>query len=218
MGFITENRRTEKDIELLVNQVQGVIASRVVQQGEEIVEIHVLAGTNRGPKQLVRDIESAVLVKMGQQIDYKKISIAQLGEEQKQLLEIPRLKLLEINSTTSQDKLSVTATIGLENETFSASLSGPNIQKNRLALISKAVLEAVEKCHNISSKLEIDRIEKIPISCHMAILAVVSHCMESGEEILLGVSLIKGNDQVAAAKASLDAINRRLLIISGKNN
>jgi len=214
MGSITETGRSEKDIEWLVNQVQGVIASRVVQQGKEIVEIHVLAGTDRAPKQLVRDIESAVLVKMGQQIDYKKISIAQLGDERKQLLEPPRLKLLEINSTTSRDKLSVTVTIGLENETFRASLSGPNIQKNRLTLISKAILSAVEKCHNISSKLEIDRIEKITFSCHVAILAAVTHVLESGEEILLGVSLIKGNDQEAAAKATLDAINRRLFLIS----
>lgn len=213
MGIIIKTGGPEKDIEQLVNQVQGVISSRVVQQGEEVVEIHVLTDTSRAPKQLVRDIESAILVKLGQQIDYKRISIAQLGEEQKQLLEGPRLKLLEISSTSSRNKLAVTITIGLGNEKFKATISGPNITKNRLTLASKATLTAVEKCYSISSKLEINQIEKVLISGHEAILAAVSLAFKSREEILLGTALIKGDVQEAAARAALDAINRRLLII-----
>ncbi len=200
-------------MEQLINQVQGVISSRVLLQGEEIVEIHVLTDTTRGPKQQVRDIESAILVKTGRQIDYKRISIAQLGKEQKQLLEGPRLKLLEIRSTSSRTKMAITVTIGLGNRKFLASESGPNITKNRLYLASKATISAVEKCYDISSRLEIYQIEKVLVSGHEAILAAVSLALESREEILLGTALIKENAQEAAAKAALDAINRRLLVI-----
>ena len=85
MGIIIKTGGPEKDIEQLVNQVQGVISSRVVQQGEEVVEIHVLTDTSRAPKQLVRDIESAILVKLGQQIDYKPVSYTHLDVYKRQV-------------------------------------------------------------------------------------------------------------------------------------
>ncbi|HHX87353.1 MAG TPA: hypothetical protein GX693_04130 [Firmicutes bacterium] len=213
MGIIINTGEPEKDFEYLINQVQGVISSRVVRQGQEIIEIHVLTDTSRAPKQLVRDIESTLLVKLGQQIDYRRISIAQLGDDQKRLLEGPRLKLLEISSTSSRNKMVVTITIGLGNEKFKAAISGPNIANNRLTLASKATLAAVEKCYGISSRLEINQVEKVQLSGLEAILAAVSLILESKEEVLLGTALVKGDDQKAAAKAALDAINRRLLKI-----
>ena len=216
MGIIIETGGPEKDIEHLINQVQGVVSSRVVRQGQEIIEIHVLTDTSRAPKQLVRDIESAILVKLGQQIDYKKISIAQLGEKQKHLMEGPRLKLLEIHSASSKNNLTVTVTIGLGNEKFKAAVSGPNIIKNHLALASKATLAAVEKCYGISSRLEINQVEKVLVSGHKAILAAVSLILESREEILLGTALVKGNEQEAAARAAW-MLNRNCRIDHAEN-
>ncbi|NMA92519.1 MAG: hypothetical protein GX973_05290 [Firmicutes bacterium] len=218
METVTGINRTVKEIEQLINLVQGVISSRVVRQGEEIVEIHVLTDTSRGPKQLVRDIESAILVKLGQSIDYKCISIAQLGEEQGLLPVGPRLKLLGITSASGRNKLVVTVTIGLGDKTFKASFSGPNITKNRIYLAAKATIAAVEECYGISFRLEVDHVEKVPLPGHEAVLAGVSLILESGEEVLLGAALVKGDDQKAAARATLDAINRRLLIVDQVKN
>ena len=44
-------------VERVIDQLQGVIASRVTLNGsKEIAEVHVLANYDRSPKQLVRDI------------------------------------------------------------------------------------------------------------------------------------------------------------------
>lgn len=211
--MVIDADRPKINMEELINQVQGVLSSRVIEQDQEIIEIHVLADTTRGPKQVVRDIESAILVKTGRPIDYKRISIAQLGEEQRHLLEGPRLKLLEICSTTGWNKLTVAITIGLGNEQFKATRSGPNIIKNRLRLPSLATIAAIEDCYGAPSRLEIDRVEKILISGHAAVLAAVSLILKSGEETLLGTALIKEDIQEASARAVLDALNRRLSII-----
>ena len=50
------------DYEVLINKIPGIISSRFVTNSDnEIIELHVLANIYRSPKQLVRDIQSALL-------------------------------------------------------------------------------------------------------------------------------------------------------------
>ena len=46
----------------------------------EVSEVHVLAQSGLAPKQLVRNIESALLAQLGLKIDHRKISIAQTAD------------------------------------------------------------------------------------------------------------------------------------------
>ena len=46
----------------------------------EVSEVHVLAQAGLQPKQLVRNIESALLAQLGLKIDHRKISIAQTAD------------------------------------------------------------------------------------------------------------------------------------------
>ena len=75
-----------QELEGAINQVQGVVANRVVP-GEKggLSEIHVMASTERAPKQIVRDIESLLFVKFGFRVDYRKISLVLLELEKRNL-------------------------------------------------------------------------------------------------------------------------------------
>src|SRR5881296_2922362 len=53
--------------------------SEISPQGE-ISEIHVLAQTDIPPKQVVRNIESALMAQLGVRIDHRKISVAQTAD------------------------------------------------------------------------------------------------------------------------------------------
>ncbi|REJ36676.1 MAG: hypothetical protein DIU84_05550, partial [Bacillota bacterium] len=67
------------EIERLLAQLPGVISARLmVNDWGAIEELHVLATTERGPKQIVRDVESTLAARWGIKIDHKKISVAQL--------------------------------------------------------------------------------------------------------------------------------------------
>ena len=46
----------------------------------EVSEVHILAQAGLQPKQLVRNIESALLAQLGLKVDHRKISIAQTAE------------------------------------------------------------------------------------------------------------------------------------------
>ena len=65
-------------IEKLRAELEGVGSLKIVPDGHGgIDEVHVLSSSSLSPKQIVRNIESALLAEFGLQIDHRKISIAQ---------------------------------------------------------------------------------------------------------------------------------------------
>ncbi len=207
----------DRSIENIIAQVQGVLSSRVVCKDREIVEIHVLADSSRSPKQVVRDIESAILVKLGLPIDHKCISIAQLDRKEKQIARsLPRFKLVEIGCVAGRQEIDVFTTIALGNDRFKGTASGPNTSRNRLHLVARATLDAVINGQCISKNLNADAVHQINLSGQEIIVVFVSHHLGDREEILLGTALDKGDPLEATAKATLDAMNRRLAVIDHK--
>src|SRR3954466_13979575 len=67
--------------ENLLTSLEGILSARVVTTPlGEGSEGHVLAQPGLAPKQLVRNIQSALLAQLGLKIDHRKISIAQTAE------------------------------------------------------------------------------------------------------------------------------------------
>lgn len=67
--------------ENLLTSLEGILSARLVTTPlGEVSEVHVLAQAGLAPKQLVRNIESALLAQLGLKVDHRKISIAQTAE------------------------------------------------------------------------------------------------------------------------------------------
>src|SRR5215217_4923648 len=67
--------------ENLLTSLEGILSARVVTTPlGEVSEIHVLAQSGLQPKQLVRNIESALLAQLGLKVDHRKISVAQTAD------------------------------------------------------------------------------------------------------------------------------------------
>ena len=70
-----------KRAENLLQTLQAVLSARVVVSPVgEITEVHVLASSGVSPKQVVRNVESALLAHLGIKVDHRKISVAQTAE------------------------------------------------------------------------------------------------------------------------------------------
>lgn len=75
----------DSEIEALVSALHGVMASSVILDGDgRVEEIHVLAEARIHPKQIVRNIESALSAGLGVIVDRRAISVAQVREEHRQ--------------------------------------------------------------------------------------------------------------------------------------
>src|SRR5688500_18587346 len=69
----------DNEIESLIAALTGVLAARVVTNPlGRIEEIHVLADEQLHPKQMVRNIESALSAGLGVTVDRRLVSIAQV--------------------------------------------------------------------------------------------------------------------------------------------
>ena len=67
--------------ENLLTSLEGILSARVVTTPlGEVSEVHILAQAGLQPKQLVRNIESALLAQLGLKVDHRKISIAQTAD------------------------------------------------------------------------------------------------------------------------------------------
>src|SRR5947209_2010840 len=70
-----------KRAENLIASLTGVLSARVVVTPlGEVSEIHVLTMSDMHPKQVVRNIESALMAQLGMKIDHRKISVAQTAD------------------------------------------------------------------------------------------------------------------------------------------
>ena len=68
--------------EELLCSLNGVVSARVVgKPGAEVEEIHLLTTEEVGPKQTVRNVESALLAEFGLSVDHRRISVAQTREK-----------------------------------------------------------------------------------------------------------------------------------------
>ena len=67
--------------ENLLTSLEGVLSARVVTTPlGEVSEVHILAQAGQPAKQLVRNVESALLAQLGLRVDHRKISIAQTAD------------------------------------------------------------------------------------------------------------------------------------------
>src|SRR5207249_6671615 len=70
-----------KRLENLITGLTGVLSARVVATPlGEVSEVHVLTKSDIQPKQVVRNIESALMAQLGFKIDHRKISVAQTAD------------------------------------------------------------------------------------------------------------------------------------------
>ncbi len=77
-----------KRAEELILTLPGVISARIIAgDSGAIDQIHVLTTSELTPKQMVRNIESALIAHLAMRIDHRKISVATTSESKPRLLE-----------------------------------------------------------------------------------------------------------------------------------
>jgi len=250
---------TITELEGSLNQIAGVRAVRIVASPDgRIEEVHVLGLPGKAPKQLVRDIESALMALYGIAIDRRLISIAQIGvaEEPETVAEttsteLPageptvepaeeasqpeparppirqrrvadvhpigapkaadqRVRILGVDVDSDSLRTTVRVRLASEGGQVSGEGVGPASKTAVLRLVAEATLKAVEKlaiaprCYAVED-CSIMTLGGRPVSV-CSIVTVTSE----GEQVLSGSAVVRHTAESATARATLDALNRRL--------
>jgi hypothetical protein len=214
---------TWKRAEQLIGTLSGVLSARIVAgRGGEVEEIHVLATQEIQPKQVVRNVESALMAQLGIKVDHRKISVAQTAEvrpiqvlEQEAVadaashrklvyadlvVESPRPKRVEIRVLLRAGDVLVE---GIE--------EGVDEARSRVQLAARAAVKAIEK-GLVDSGVVLEGVRVVEAFDRKLVLAGVHGVEARSSQMLVGTCEIKENPEQAAVLAVLDATNRWYLL------
>ncbi|MGA9596845.1 MAG: hypothetical protein WBV06_11845 [Acidimicrobiia bacterium] len=199
-----------EEFEETLAQLESVEAARVVSKGGNVVELHVLAVPAKLPKQISRDIQSLAMAKFGINIDRRVISIVQLAPDKIKERAIPRPVLRRVKESIDQNRATLTVTLGWQQDEHIGSAVGPDAASARMRLLGEATLHAMESIFTDTPPLALDSIGTANVGMRTVLIAVIVFAGKDGEELVVGSALSHGDDDEAAVKAVLDALNRRL--------
>ena len=209
-----ERRRRPLDartMEGAINKIRGVYAAQVVISDDNVEEIHVIASPLRNPKQVVRDIESMLLVNFSVRVDYRRISLVQMQEERLFQAE-GRPRLVAVRSVDGPNRR---AEVEMEKDghLFVGSAHSAGEDTDLVRLVCAATIEAIQQTLGERVTYKVDQIEQITIDHMQAVIVAVTVDFGTSKETLLGVCQVHTEVADAAARATLNAVNRRLLIL-----
>jgi hypothetical protein len=211
-------------IEKLLLGLEGVGSLKIVPDGHGgIEEIHVLTGSSLGPKQIVRNIESALLAEFGLQIDHRKISIArvkgpEIAAAAPEQAPAPtavaepaerRLALGNVNiERATGQKVTCRVDLSDAGSVYTGEAEGPDFEKARMEVAATAVLEAAQQATGEGVTLALQGVDSVGAFGHSFVLASVSGSVRRESAALAGVVPVRDSVEEAAVLACLQAINR----------
>ncbi len=203
------------DIESVIRSLMNVSSARVVNgKNGAIEEIHVLADSSRSPKQVVRDVESAVMAQFGIELDHKKISVAQTQNGKQPRFAENRLRFSDVSISLNGMQAEAVVRLAAAGETYAGKASGHSSSHNQLRLISTATLQAVQSWGGPDTALVLEDINAtINLSGQNIVVVFVNMITPRGEDLLSGSAVVKQDLWKAVVNATLNAVNRRLGII-----
>ncbi len=204
-----ERHFSAADVEAILCRLKGVIAVSVVPEGDGLAEIHVLAGADRSPKQVVRDVESALMARLGYAVDHKKISVAQV-EDGSARYDQSRLKFSDVSISLNGSRTEATVRLAKDGAVYSGSANGTGSPNGQMKLIATATLRAIEDSGFASASVVLEDVTEVAMAGRRVALVLVNLVTDRGEEALAGSAVIRQDVWKGVVNATLDAVNRRL--------
>jgi len=206
--------------ENLLTSLEGVLSARVVTTPlGEVSEIHILAQAGLAPKQVVRNIESALLAQLGLRVDHRKISIAQtadvrpietLDQDAVSMRARHRTVLFEnltVAPSAKPHHINLTVSLSSNGKSESAGTESSDTPRSRVEAAARATIEVLDRLLEGAS-VALDGAKIVEgFDCQFVFAAVQG--LGGRESLLLtGTAQIRESAERAAVFAVLDATNR----------
>lgn len=200
-----------KIIEKNLEKNDSIISSCfVLDDNGKIEEIHIVSNGKRPAKQLSRDIKSILIASYNIDVDYKKISIAELPK-MKLEKKFPRLKLEGISYESNIQKASVKVNLSENGNIYTHSENGINTSRNIERMLVNSTLKSVEKALNVEDMFILEDIKTVQFSADNVVLVIIIYILDGEEKRMCGSSFIKNDYRQSVVKSTLDAINKCIL-------
>ncbi len=218
------------ELEDSLRHIPGVKAASVVTGPDAVpTEVHVLAAPGKAAKQVVRDVQSLALARFDIDIDHRIVSVVQMGDDEVRAVDIvpdsraapveepttaapepvvrPAIAAIAVRSGHGETEAAVTLAIG--DQLFEGSASGPAGQSHRARLVAAAALDAVSEL--LGQACEIESAAIIATGSREIALSVLTLLVpRTGEQVLTGAAVVRGDEADAVVRSVLAALNRQI--------
>lgn len=214
----------EARAERLLSALAGVVSARAVSdEFGRLCEIHILASPELHPKQIVRNIESALSAGLGVLVDRRIISVAQLrgnaaepymsNAMQSQRIAVrgaetsaDRIVYVKFDaSSTSSLDASCSVTLGRGDQRLVGNANGVNTIQGRADAAARAVFNAL---HESGEAIGLEGAAVVDAQGKTFVFVSARSVLGRTVRLLTGVAALKNSPEEAAIMAALQATNR----------
>ncbi|MDD3334750.1 MAG: hypothetical protein PHI98_04445 [Eubacteriales bacterium] len=201
---------------LLLQKLPGIYAANVLPDEKGAIrEIHMIANSGRNPKQICRDVQSALLAAFDLAVDYRVISIAQIGEnpfegdaaEPSAQGEF-RLHCLGVQSGVEEDTYHISVHLRRGDRDFVGESSCRNTPAQRAQAVALATLEGVQAFLEEKGVFTLVATQNALAGGVAVCITVLEYMDAKGERLLIGAAQQTDDMAIGYVKSTLDALNR----------
>jgi hypothetical protein len=202
-------------LETELRRIPGVNAVRIVgNEAAEPAEVHVLAGAGKAPKQVVRDVQTVAQAVFGIDLDRRIVSVVQMDGTLVSADDTNRVTVDGISKSRHGHRMSAEVTLRRGIDTSTGTAEGAAASTTGLALIVRAALGALAKIEPMADQLELENVAMQRVGERNFVVVSLVLLTPPYEELLLGAAAVRvAGEEDAAARAVLDATNRRLTLL-----
>ncbi|BER91553.1 MAG: hypothetical protein PWP42_385 [Candidatus Atribacteria bacterium] len=206
------------EVERAIQCIDGVLKARVVGDERSVSEIHVLARPSKPPKLLVRDVETLLKAKFGLEVDHKKISVVafDVGENDRaeSSYAVQRPVLWSVSWRKSMNRAQSEVEIRFMGKIYRASAEEEGWSgRGWNHLIAEATLDCLNQIVGVPSFFALRGVAVRDFGDVEVALSFVDCRPDKGSgSMLVGTALVGDEVAEAVARATLDAVNRRLIL------
>jgi hypothetical protein len=216
--------------EAAIRALRDIEDVRIQSDGDAIREIHILSGSNRPAKQIVRDVQTLLLTRFDRAIDHRVVSVAFTGPdaEARKAPDIhpsmPPSPLVAPAPSSSEDRIRfggvnlyvsgprVQAQVELQWKGVPrmGSSSGWSTRDGAHRMIAAATVAAVQEFLDDEVALGVADIEFLRMGRTDVVVVGLSLLAHREEKVLVGSCAVDQDAQQAVVLATLAALNRVL--------
>ena len=224
-----------KRAEELILTLPGVVSAKIIESESGAVEqIHVLTTAELTPKQVVRNIESALMAHLAMRVDHRKISVAITSEAKPKpqpAQPTPRSQFVMRDGVTPEGGVkrytgrrlyfedvevrgsrtkgvSCRVTLRKGEESYIGEAHGIEGDRSRLDLAARATVFAIGSAEGREGQLAVEGVKVMEAFEREYVFVGVTVRSGRDSQLLVGNCEIKGSAETASALAVLAATNR----------
>jgi hypothetical protein len=200
------------ELEKVVGRVKDVLRARVVRDEDgKVSEVRVLTGESKSPQKIARDVTS-VIRSRGEEVAPENIRVAQMTTDDWTEIAGVRLRLESVLFESRSMSAEARITLMYGKREVVGAAAGLPASRESMKIVAAATLNAVQACLDPCPDLTVEGVSAVLVGGVDTVVVLVSACSPEGIEVFSGSCPVRFDRRDAAARATLDAINRKFAL------